>query len=538
MGGGIIASQLLWAAMTPPRGPRLVLRALLLSLLLLGSVGTAGAGAADPRIIGGSTVSIANHPYQVLVLSDQAGGSFQCGGSIRDSTHVVTAAHCVVDEDAGFYPQIVPPGDVEVGYSSSNAGTVQRVGVSRVSVAPGYQRDGTPASDAAVLTLAAPIDPTNTDPEANPIPFASNAELDAAFGSGGPAFATGWGATSEGGSSSQLLQGVDLPLRADSVCETEYGADYDDAVMLCAGGTGTATTGNKDTCQGDSGGPLVIDTDPGPNVVWKLVGITSFGNGCGRPRTPGVYAWVQSAVLRPFLEAVTPAAPPSAPTSNPTITGTLRVGSTVRCNAPAVPGATPTRYLWLVVDGNSFTVVETTNVPTLVLPAAAQGASLICDVRYESPGGFSYSDTPGADRVGPVLAALPPPGGGGTGPGTTTPPPVAVADRTRPRARVARVRCLRARCTIKVNTSDVGGLVRSLSAKLTYKVKRCRTVGGRRRCRSVKRTKRLRPKSTSGGFTITARLKPATYSIAAVATDTSGNRSTTARKTFRVKRAR
>ncbi len=501
------------------------------------------ATALEARIIQGAAVSIEDHPYQVRVLIARGQATAICGGSIRDATHVVTAAHCVVDENS-FYPSIVSPANVQVGYSSADQTTLLSVQVQRVSVAPAYLREETPASDAAVLTsdaavltLANPIDLAN-DPEAEAIPFASDTELDTAFRGGAPAFATGWGATAEGGSSSRFLQGVDLPIRSNAACQAVYGQDYDGSVMICAGGTGTAPSGNKDTCQGDSGGPLAIDTNPNADVVsWELVGITSFGNGCGRANTPGAYAWVQSSVLRPFLEAASPAPPPSSPSSNPTITGTLRVGSTVRCNAPPVSGANPARYLWLVVDGNNFTVVETTTAPTLTLPAATLGAFLVCDVRYESPGGFAYSDTPGENRVGPVLAALPPSGGGPAG-GTTTPPPVAVADTTRPRASIARVRCLRGRCTIKVNATDVGGLVQGLSAKVTYKVKRCRRVGGRRRCRSVKKTKKLRPTKTTGGFTITARLKPAKYSMTAVATDTAGNRSSTARRTFRVKRAR
>lgn len=509
---------------------RLALRAALLSVVLA-VASSSSAAALEARIVQGTPVSITDHPYQARVLIAKSNGTFMCGGSIRDATHVVTAAHCVVDERP-FYPVIVPPGRVAVGYSSADQSSLAPAQVARVSVAPGYLRDGTPASDVAVLTLVNPIDLAG-DPEADPIPFASNEELNAAFAAGEAAFATGWGNTSEGGSVSQFLQGVALALRPDSVCAGQYGQDYDGSVMLCAGGTGNAPTGNKDTCQGDSGGPLAIDTNPDPNVAaWELVGVTSFGNGCGRPGTAGVYAWVQSNILRPFLETATPLPPPPAPGPNPTISGALKVGSPVTCNAPAVPGANPTRYVWLVVEGNDFTITVITRDPVLTLPAATQGAFLVCDVRYESPGGFAYSDTPAAGRVGPVLPAIsptpPPPGG------AVVPPPAPQADTTRPRARVARVRCLRGRCTIKVTTSDVGGLVRSLSAKLTYRVKRCRTVGGRRRCRSVRQTKRMRPRRGGGGFTITTRLKPARYAIAAVATDTSGNRSTTARRTFRV----
>ena len=519
-------------------GSTLALRALLLSLAFVAVGGSAAATAVEPKIVAGNPVSITDHPYQVRVLIDHVDGTFQCGGSIRDATHVVTAAHCVVDEGAGPYPEIVAPAAVEVGYSSANQSSLVSVGVSNVSVAPGYLRDRTPAFDVAVLTLASPIDLVG-DPEAEAIPFASDAELGAAFSAGAPGIATGWGATAEGGSTSANLLGVELPLRADSVCEAEYGEDYDESVMLCAGGTGNLPADNRDTCQGDSGGPLAIDTNPDPNVeFYELVGITSFGNGCGRPNTPGAYAWVQSSILRPFLTAANPAAPPGAPASSPTITGTLRVGQTISCNAPSVPGATAAQFLWFVVDGEDFTLVDVTDVPTLRLPAETLGAFLVCDVRYENAGGFRYVATSADDQVGPVLAALPPAaGGGGAGSGGGGAPatPPAVADTTRPRARVSRVRCVRRRCTIKVAASDSGGQVRSLRASLRYKVKRCRTVGGRRRCRSVKKTKRLRPRRSGAGFTITTRLRRGRYSVSVVATDTSGNRSSVARRSFRVR---
>nr|XP_026654385.1 plasminogen-like [Zonotrichia albicollis] len=67
---------------------------------------------------------------------------------------------------------------------------------------------------------------------------------------------------------------------------------------LCAG----AWAGGTDSCQGDSGGPLVCyhaDTDR-----YYLIGIASFGVGCGRPRYPGIYVrlsqyrkWIKAKLL-------------------------------------------------------------------------------------------------------------------------------------------------------------------------------------------------------------------------------------------------
>ena len=52
--------------------------------------------------------------------------------------------------------------------------------------------------------------------------------------------------------------------------------------------------GGQDTCQGDSGGPLAIKNANGSYV---LKGITSYGAGCGRPDTPGVYTKVSHYMM-------------------------------------------------------------------------------------------------------------------------------------------------------------------------------------------------------------------------------------------------
>ncbi|KAJ8976748.1 hypothetical protein NQ317_004300 [Molorchus minor] len=50
--------------------------------------------------------------------------------------------------------------------------------------------------------------------------------------------------------------------------------------MICAG----TTEGGKDTCQGDSGGAVELDG--------TLIGIVSWGVGCGVVDYPGVYTRV------------------------------------------------------------------------------------------------------------------------------------------------------------------------------------------------------------------------------------------------------
>ena len=65
----------------------------------------------------------------------------------------------------------------------------------------------------------------------------------------------GWGLTTDGGSSPDVLHSVDLTLLTNAQCET-YG--YSGALvdsMICAIGD---LEGGEDSCQGDSGGPLFV----------------------------------------------------------------------------------------------------------------------------------------------------------------------------------------------------------------------------------------------------------------------------------------
>jgi trypsin len=519
--------------------PRLMLPVLLLALSAAPAL-----AAPEPKIVNGTNASITDHPYQVRVLVDTGDGVALCGGSIRDENHVVTAAHCVVDEDSTddtYYPRIMDPGAFQVGFGSEDqdvldSNPAHQRGVSAVSVHRNYQRNYVPESggsdanaDVAVLTLSAPI-ALSTAPgsTAAKIDFATLTTFNAFFNT--PATATGWGLDDENGDAQRYLKKVDLTQRSDEACEAEYtdenGPPYDASVMLCAGGDGAALSRNSDTCQGDSGGPLVIDTDTSGSKKYELIGITSFGHGCGRQLTPGVYAWVQSGILNPFLADTTPATPPGIPGGDATVLGTPQVGETLTCDAPpGLNGSTPAHYLWWVFEESSgFNLVAITD-GTLDLPEEAEGVSIGCDVRYENDGGFAYLLSSPDSFVGPVEAADL--GGGDDGGGNVAPP-----DTVRPSAKIGKVKCKARRCKVKVSASDVGGLVRSLSAKVTYKVKRCK----RGKCRKVTKTKRLRSKRSGNTFTLSFTLKPGRYKLVVAATDTAGNKSRSFTKSFRVKR--
>lgn len=360
---------------------------------------SAASAQVETKIVGGGKVSIDDHPWQASLELEIGGDLYMCGASIRDATHVVTAAHCAVDEGGG-YPRVLSPDAFKVGYGSANLGAQSQVGVSAVTVDPRYKRDlSSPAYDAAVLTLASPIAFGSSGSAPQAVQYASGQELDDNFDT--DAFVTGWGTTVEDGElpADEDLRGASIPLRGDGACLDEYGDTYVPAVMICAGGTGT------DTCQGDSGGPMTLDVDPSAGVSRKLVGVTSGGHGCARPGVPGYYTWVQSPeILQVIGNPSPPAAPAGPPGASPTVAGVVRVGRVVTCNAPALPDATPREYFWYQ-HTQQFGYDYLSDGRTLTLQSYSRGARIGCDVRYEGGGGFVYAEPPLAAYAGPVGAA-------------------------------------------------------------------------------------------------------------------------------------
>lgn len=91
------------------------------------------------------------------------------------------------------------------------------------------------------------------------------------------------------GEYSKKLRSVLMPIVNRKVCEKAYkpGPVILES-MVCAGAEG------KDTCFGDSGGPLAVDG--------KLVGVVSFGLGCGDGKYPGVYTSISHPEIQSFIK--------------------------------------------------------------------------------------------------------------------------------------------------------------------------------------------------------------------------------------------
>ena len=238
-------------------------------------------------VVGGRDAAPGAYP---AVAEIRFGSSFLCTGTLIAPRWVLTAGHCssitgaAVGSPAGWPPQLI---DVRIGSVTPRAG--ERVPVQRVVINPNYLLNI--GYDIALLELATP----------------STRTLAKVVGAGGAALwspgtmetIVGFGATEEGGDIADTLQEAQVPVTTDAYCGNAY-SDFEADTMVCAG----FPEGGVDTCQGDSGGPMFGRDATG---ALKVVGATSWGEGCARAGRPGVYARVGDTVLREWIRSVAPA---------------------------------------------------------------------------------------------------------------------------------------------------------------------------------------------------------------------------------------
>ena len=368
-----------------------------------------------PKVINGGPGTSTDYPFLVsLLLGDRipTPGPFQaqfCGGTLTTSTTVVTAAHCVVDQNNGV---IRNPGSFYVGLGSDLKATDYRiVGITNVSVNPDYSRRAA-SNDVAVLTLAQPI----TDvPTLAPL---SPAEAAAYTATGQPVRVAGWGNTSTTGNNfPAVFQVGDLAVFPDSVCGggeafiwnglTFRGFSPSEAnpnSMLCAGGV-TPDSRRVDSCQGDSGGPLVGGTGPAA----RLVGIVSWGNDCAN-EFPGVYTRV--AAEYDFLKSSN-AVPDSAPRVAPAIVVQPQSGAARISFVAAIDGSEPTAFAATVLDPATGQAVNCFAEPRKDgSPAVCIASGLTNGTPYQvtAIAGNSFGNSPATAPYGFVPQAVPTPG--------------------------------------------------------------------------------------------------------------------------------
>lgn len=281
------------------------------------------------QIVGGTEADIAGWPGMVSLQAHQGRNVYhECGATMIAPQWALTAAHCVETvkiEDGARAVQYIPdetgrslvrfgPLLPAIGLGDLSDMLVNPLRIEEVVVHPDY-REGVPEAghDLALLKLSG-----RWDGPLMPVDGLTAAVQDeagmgfvaAGYGRLGEIAEDKTGMTRTGrhvtAPSLSLMEGRVPPVPAE-VCTTQIReriAEWqiedmdpqltiDDDTQLCAG------EGGIDACQGDSGGPLAARTPDGP----VQVGIVSWGLGCARARSPGVY--VRTAPYAGWIAGVT-----------------------------------------------------------------------------------------------------------------------------------------------------------------------------------------------------------------------------------------
>jgi trypsin len=257
-------------------------RILAMSVIAVALLGVTAAPSS--AVVGGGNASPGEYPS----VAEVTFGPFLCTGTLITPDWVLSAGHCgsvtgaVVASPASWPPQLI---NVRIGGVSQNDG--EQRSASRVVVHPDYL--ATSGYDISLIQLSqsSTMAPTQV----------AGAGERSLWTAGTLETIVGWGATEEGGDVPDNLQEARVPITTDAYCAGAY-SDFDPATMVCAG----FPQGGVDTCQGDSGGPMFGRTSAG---ALRVVGTTSFGEGCARPGKPGVYGRVGDQTLRPWIAETT-----------------------------------------------------------------------------------------------------------------------------------------------------------------------------------------------------------------------------------------
>ncbi|KAK0162566.1 hypothetical protein PV327_006334 [Microctonus hyperodae] len=233
-----------------------------------------------PLIVNGTQPNITEFPWHATLYRSQfIGGEkiFICGATIISNDLLITAAHCVYDEDIKLVGNAetfsVATGNIFRDYNSPlhDLHIVHKRNIKKIYISCNYLGfDGNYARDIAILHVDKPFVFTSF---LVPICLDRTTNDQTAIDVGKKGIVAGFGRT-ESGPSSGILQSITLPVVPLSHCKSaSVSAEAEKFITIdkfCAG-----YTNGTSVCDGDSGGGLAFN-DQG---LWYLRGIVSVGIG-------------------------------------------------------------------------------------------------------------------------------------------------------------------------------------------------------------------------------------------------------------------
>ncbi|XP_070596619.1 transmembrane protease serine 12-like [Erythrolamprus reginae] len=231
-------------------------------------------GISESRIIGGQNSEEGAWPWQVSLQKYVHSGGFIhfCGGTLLNNSTVLTAAHCCTKARSPEIWRAV----IGLHHLFKHKTYSVKRRVKAIKIYYSYDQRKY-KNDIAIFQLSKSI---IFNDYIQPICL-PNATLD--LTSDMKCFIIGWGMKKEKGKASAILQEAQLKIFSQAECnQRDWHAGKIPDTAFCAG----SETGTVDTCQGDSGGPLVCYLS---DSKYYIVGITSYGIGCGRIKSPGIY---------------------------------------------------------------------------------------------------------------------------------------------------------------------------------------------------------------------------------------------------------
>uniref|UniRef100_A0A224YET7 Serine protease like protein n=1 Tax=Rhipicephalus zambeziensis TaxID=60191 RepID=A0A224YET7_9ACAR len=228
-----------------------------------------GCGRSAPvgRVYNGKPISRESIPWIVHVLATKpVGGSGNgCAGSIITSNVVLTAAHCVQDDNG------VRAISVNVFFNKTEFHSGYAVKAEIMKVYPKFGKTNYRFYDIALLKLAVDLEFNKI---MGPVCIPER-DFDVTKQ---PLMVAGWGATSTA-RHSKIIRYAYVHAITNKACQREIGGSATPIAkrlkrpypMICTKGT------NATPCEGDSGGPMTLKDERGRSTI---VGIVSYGVIC------------------------------------------------------------------------------------------------------------------------------------------------------------------------------------------------------------------------------------------------------------------